>query len=168
MSDSQEIVFLPIDLERHLDEVVRNRLDSFVSSFGEEKGRAAFYGPDGDGVAKYIDWLKAKMAIDPYLAVHAWQGDRIIGQMELGTLKTDSSVGYVNLYYLIPEFRGTGVSKALDDYAVRYLKSKGHKTARLAVSPTNSRALRYYTRMGWADLGQRADAPELNWMEKSF
>ena len=167
MSASKELSFRPIDLERHLDEVIAFRVDSYVCSFGEI-GREKFHKDNGPDGRKYLDWLTAKIQRDPNLAVHVWQGDRIIGQMELDALRTDPTIGYINLYYLIPKVRGTGVSKSLDDYAVRFLKSKGHTKARLSVSPSNPRAIRYYQRMGWVDLGQRADVPDVNFMEKSL
>jgi GNAT superfamily N-acetyltransferase len=148
-------------------EAVLFREDSYVCSFGEV-GRQKFREENGADGEKYISWLKARIAQDPGFGVHVWQGDRIIGQMEMGAFKPDPSIGYINLYYLIAEFRGTGISKELDEYAIQLLRSKGHKKARLSVSPSNPRAVRYYTRMGWKDVGVRPEAPEVRFMEKEF
>lgn len=159
------IEFKPIDLEKDRDMVIKFREDSFVCSFGSNE---KFWAENGPNAELYIEWLTAKIKNAPFSAVHIWLGDRIVGQMELGTFKRDPSVGYINLYYLIPEFRGTGLSKLLDDYAVQYLRGKGFLKARLSVSPTNLRAVRYYSRMGWVDIGTRPDAPEVSFMEKAI
>jgi len=71
--------------------------------------------------------------------------------MELGRRKIEDEFGYVNLYYLIPEVRGKGFSLELDNFATSYLKELGFKKARLSVSPTNLRAINFYTKNGWQD-----------------
>lgn len=42
----------------------------------------------------------------------------------------------------------------------------GLKKARLSVSPTNERAIKFYEKMKWVDLGPREDHPEVHFMEK--
>lgn len=100
--------------------------------------------------------------------MHLLQGGVIVGQMELGSFKTDPSIGYVNLYYLAAEVRGTGLSSVLDNYATNYFVSRGFTSARLSVSPSNSRAIRFYEKHGWHDLGPRPGRPEVHLMEKYF
>jgi L-amino acid N-acyltransferase YncA len=160
---SNRVTFKPIDLQKHRETAITFREDSFICSFGDAR---KFWEQNGPNAEKYISWLEEKLKKDPALAMHVWQSNRIVGQMELGAWKDDPTVGYINLYYLAPEARGTGLSKALDDYAVRTLRAKGHSEARLCVSPSNARALRYYLRMGWSDLGVRPDAPEVRYMQK--
>ena len=162
---SNELEFKPIDLEKNLDVAIRFREDAFICSFGIGD---KFWQENGPKAERYVEWLKAKLDNDPYSAVHVWRSQQIIGQMELGSFKPEPSIGYINLYYIIPEFRGAGLSHVLDEYAVTYLRSKGHKKALLSVSPSNLRALRYYTRMGWVDIGVRPGLPEVNLMEKNL
>lgn len=102
------------------------------------------------------------------MAVHLFEGDKIIGQMELGYLRGDESVGYVNLYYLEPGSRGKGYGDFLDRYAIKFFQSKNINSARLSVSPTNHSALKFYQKMGWKDQGPREGMPEVHWMEKQF
>ncbi len=139
------------------DQAVRFREDSFMCSFGD----AARFNP-----SEHIGWLKTKLEKDPWWGVYIWLDSQLIGQLQFGQFKLEPSAGYINLYYLIPEMRGKGFSDQLDEYAMSVLKRKGFKKAYLSVSPTNPRAIRYYTRMGWIDRGSRPDAPEVILMEK--
>ena len=76
--------------------------------------------------------------------------------------------GYVNLYYLAPQYRDQGWGRFLDGYAVSYLTSLGFSAARLSVSPTNLQAMRFYAKQGWTDLGPRPDAPEVHLMGRDL
>ena len=44
----------------------------------------------------------------------------------------------------------------------------GATLVRLSVSPTNARALEYYRKYSWRDLGPRPDDASLRWMELSI
>jgi GNAT superfamily N-acetyltransferase len=154
-----KLQFKPINLDVNGDQAIRFREDSFICSFGD----AARFNP-----SEYVGWLKAKLEKDPSCGVHIWLDQQLIGQMELGQFKPEPSAGYINLYYLIPEMRGKGFSDQLDEYAMSVLKRKGFNKAYLSVSPTNPRAIRYYSRMGWIDRGSRSEAPEVILMEKQI
>jgi ribosomal protein S18 acetylase RimI-like enzyme len=142
--------FKPIDLERHQDLCVRFRADSFVCSFGSDD---RFYEEDGNGAERYLQWLMQRMAKIPNSCVHIWKEEQIIGQMEMRRWKHDLNVGYVNLFYLIPEFRGQGLGQQLDRYAANFFRQLGCRSARLNVSPTNPAAMKFYLKQGWNDLG---------------
>lgn len=159
------LVFQSIELSKSSGLCIRFREDSFVVSFGDA---TKFYEDDHKGAERYLDWLQNKLTKDPASAVHIWEGSAIIGQMELGVFKNDPDIGNVNLYYLIPEKRGLGYSRYLDEYAVHYLKGLGLKKSRLSVSPTNIRAIRFYEKQGWRDIGARPDHPEVHFMERSL
>jgi ribosomal protein S18 acetylase RimI-like enzyme len=159
------ITFKPINLDIHKDLCIKFREDSFVVSFGNAD---RFYETDGKGADRYIKFLMAKIEKDPATAVHVYEDNQIIGQMELGRLRNDQTTGYVNLYYLIPEKRGKGLGLQLDQYAMNYFKNIGLRKVRLSVSPTNNQALSYYKKMGWIDLGPRPEHPEVNFMEKDI
>ena len=146
-----ELDFKKINLDKHSEVAIKFRAESYSASFGTDKG---FWEKDGLGGKKYIDWLKNQDS-KKFGAFHVWLKDEIIGQMELGLFKDDKSWGYVNLYYLKNEFHGKGYSKYLDDFAVNFLKSLGVKKAKLSVSPSNIRALRFYEKNGWKDKGPR-------------
>jgi ribosomal protein S18 acetylase RimI-like enzyme len=160
-----KLEFKPIQLDQHRELCIQFRADSFVVSFGDDK---KFYEEDGKGDERYIEWLQGKIAKDPQAAVHVWQGSEVIGQIELGTLRNEPSVGYVSLYYLIPTQRGSGLGAFLDGYVVKHLKSKGFTSVRLSVSPSNASAVAFYKKMGWKDKGPRPGHPEVHFMEKEI
>jgi ribosomal protein S18 acetylase RimI-like enzyme len=159
------LIFKPIDLLSDGETCVRFSEDAHIASFGNAD---RFHEKDGKGAERYLAWLKKERERDPFSCVHVWLDSKIIGQMTLGRLKADPGMGYVSLYYLIPEHRGSGLSRYLDEFACTYLKSLGFTLARLSVHPENVRALAYYRKHGWRDLGPRPDHPELNWMEKEI
>jgi ribosomal protein S18 acetylase RimI-like enzyme len=64
----------------------------------------------------------------------------------------------------------------LDIFAISYLKELGFKKAKLSVSPKNLRAINFYTKNGWRDIGLRSEVDRtgkglkfpLNYMEKEL
>ena len=160
-----DLVFVPIDLERHADLCVKFREDSYTCSFGSAE---KFHESDGKGAERYIDWLRQRMQEIPNSCVHVWKDNEIIGQIEMRRWRIDPSVGYVNLYYLIPEYRGRGIGCLLDEHVGLFFKQLGCKKARLSVSPSNTAAMKFYLKRGWKDLGPREDAPEVHYMEKYY
>jgi ribosomal protein S18 acetylase RimI-like enzyme len=69
------------------------------------------------------------------------------------------------LFYLVPEVRGSGAGGALHEYAVAVSASAGVQRLHLNVSPTNRRALGYYRKHGWVDLGPHPGREEVHLME---
>lgn len=165
MLDEKTLSFAPVNLEETKALCIQFRVDSFVISFGDDKN---FYGEDGKGEERYLRFLQDKIAIDPYTVVHLFHDKTIIGQIELGRLKTDSSIGYVNLFYLIPSYRGQGLGSHLEDYAVSYFKKLGLSKIMLSVSPTNKAAIAFYQKHGWIDIGTHPLNSEVRNMEKTI
>lgn len=157
--------FKTIDLSKDREITLKFRADSFIVSFGNAD---RFYEEDGKGDLRYLEMLEKKKALNEKFAVHIWEDNEIIGQVEIGTLKTDASIGYVNLYYITESKRGCGYAPILDQYTNQIFREMGLKTARLSVSPTNTRAIKFYEKMGWIDLGPRKDHPEVHFMEKNL
>jgi ribosomal protein S18 acetylase RimI-like enzyme len=158
-----ELRFEPIDLDTAAEAAVAFRADSFVCSFGSAE---RFYEADGKGHERYLVWLRQLMQSIPGSCVHAWDGGTVIGQLEMNRFKGEPRLGYVNLYYLVPEYRNRGLGRRLDEYATAFLRSLGFPAARLSVSPTNQQAVRFYSKNGWQSLGPRPDHPEVHLMEK--
>lgn len=156
---ARQLQFHTIDVGRHFAEAVAFRRDSYVCSFGNDAIFIAENGADGSG---YLHWLAGRVQQFPEGHVHAWQGDAIVGQLEM---IIGSRGGYINLFYLRPESRGRGLGDELHDYALALLRSHGVGLAGLSVSPTNGRAVRYYQRHGWEDRGPRPGAPHVHEME---
>jgi GNAT superfamily N-acetyltransferase len=151
------LAFREIDVDRDAETCVRFRVDSFVECFGSAD---RFYQHMGENGERYLEGLRAKLKRLPGTCVHAWLGDRIVGQLELRCDLADAALGHVLLYYLTPEYRGSGLANALDNYAIAFLRQAGAVRAYLRVSPANARALAYYRKHGWQEPGadpERAD-----------
>ncbi len=162
-SDFGALTFRSADLNTHLEACIRFRADTFVCGFGSAE---RFYGEDGKGVDSYITWVKEKAAALPGSVVHVWDGEQIIGQIEMGLVPNIESVGYVNLFYLTPQYRGRGLGALLEAYAWQYLGALGCTSLRLSASPTNTPAWLFYQRNGWEDLGPREDDPAVRKLQK--
>ena len=157
---TRQLVFKPIDLEAHASVCVAFRRDSYKCSFGED-GFFKEAGPEG---GHYIELLRLRTLKFPDGYVHAWQGAEIVGQLEMQILEAPRR-GYVNLFYLIEALRGTGVSAELQVHAMDFMRRHQVQTAQLSVSPTNARALAFYRKHGWRDLGLRPGRDNVNLME---
>ena len=144
------LAFRDIDLEQHGALCTKIRAETFAVSFDTDALFWAEAGPQGEF---YLAALKERMEYLPGSCVHAWIGDDIVGMLELKPSARDSGVGYVNTFYLLPAFRGQGLTDALEDYIKDYFTGQGMTTVSLTVSPDNRRAVAYYRKHGWKDMG---------------
>jgi GNAT superfamily N-acetyltransferase len=153
-------VFRTIDVERHIEVAVAFRQDAYRCSFDrdEAEGEAAYY----------RSWLAERIAQHPRGHVHLWKGDAIVGQLEMAVGNWGDGRGYVNLFYLVPEVRGTGLGDRLHQYFVDYMRTEGAWIARLRVTASNRRAVAYYTTHGWRDVGTQPDDDRVHVMEFEF
>lgn len=158
------LAFRPVDVDTHLDVCVRFRIDTHICGFGSAD---LFHESDGKGAERYAVWLRQRSTALPGCLVHVWQGKDIVGQIEMGRVASDASIGYVNLFYLVPEARGRGLGALLEAYAWTFLSGLGCQSLRLSASPTNRPAWMFYQRGGWNDLGSREDAPMVNLLHKA-
>jgi RimJ/RimL family protein N-acetyltransferase len=151
----------PIDLARDSATCIAFRRDSFFESFGTHEGCDAEMGADG---AIYLEKLARRMSEVPEGNSHLWHGDTIIGQTEM-RIADDPGMGYVNLFYLLPEWRKKGLARVLHDHAVAVFAARGLRGIRLSVSRTNDNALRFYRRLGWKRVGFRPNKETVDIME---
>ena len=158
-------LLVSIDLLARGAEAFRFRVDSFEVSFGSAEPFLSEWGPTSE---RYLGHLRARMSELPGSCVHAWLGAQLVGQIELRGGREDPSEGYVNLYYLIPERRGSGLGEALDRYAVSWFSSQRLFRAALGVSPSNARAVQFYLKHGWSDHGVHPRHPAVRLMRKAW
>lgn len=153
------LTFFPIDWERDRELVLKFRADSFVCSFGS----ADRFDPE-----RYLREAPQRIAELPGSFVHVWLGKTIVGQIELGRWKEDPSIGYVSLFYLAPDYRGRGLAAQPEQYAEAFFRRLGVVTARLSANPNNFPAIKFYTKQGWRDLGERPGHPDVHYFEKTY
>lgn len=133
--------FIPINIDKHRDYILPFRKDSFIVSFGTDEG----LGDEQD----YLNWVHLQVQKNPKGFVLVVENEVPVGQLEL-TVKeyAGKEIGYVNLYYLVPEKRGIGLGSLLHAYAIQFFKEHGLNEYHLRVSPTNTHALTFYKRNG--------------------
>jgi ribosomal protein S18 acetylase RimI-like enzyme len=134
------LVYRTIDPEADASLLVRNQRDACVATFGDDLRY--------QGDQRYLAWLRDKVEEFPDGCVLAMLDDRCVGQLEL-QVPFGLAVGYINLFYVAPFFRGQGYGRALYAYAEKYFRAWEAKRVELHVSPTNERAIGFYRRMGF-------------------
>ena len=142
--------FRTIDLARDSGICVRFRRDSYACSFGDARRLDE---------QSYLDWLAIRIAEFPEGFVHVLRDNEIVGQMEM------RPHGYINLFYLVPAVRGSGLADSLHEYALSVFAGLGLQKLQLSVSPSNARAIGFYHKQGWRDLGPRPDHDDVQLME---
>lgn len=152
----------PIVLERDLQTCIRFHRDMYLASFATPAGLDEEM---GEGDALYVEQLRSRIAQLPEGNCHLWAGDRIVGQTEMRLLDEEPGMGYVSLFYLVPECRGQGMGRLLQDHAVQVMRARGMHAVRLSVSSRNAAAIAFYRRLGWVTTGTRAHRHPMEFME---
>lgn len=152
----------PIDLEHDRAPCVAFRRESFVASFGSSAGLDEEMG-EGDGL--YLAQLRARMAQVPEGNAHLWEEGRIVGQTEMRLIEGEPRVGYVNLFYVLPECRARGLGRLLHEHAAAVFRARGMERMRLSVSTQNATALAFYRKLGWVSVGMRANREPMEILE---
>ena len=150
----EHIQFKKVDLINDIKLCVQFRKDSFLASFGSIQEWVKQSEEDGQ---KYIDWLMQYAKQNPEGVIHLWKQQKIIGQIEFKIDPSMPDKAYINLFYLVPEVRGTGISQLMHEYVIGQLIRKGCNSARLSVSETNKQALAFYKKHGWTYVKPRED-----------
>jgi ribosomal protein S18 acetylase RimI-like enzyme len=142
-----------IDLERDARTCVAFHRDMYVTSFGTEAGLDAEM---GEQAATYLAQLRERILRVPEGNTHLWEGARIVGQTEVRLLDEERDVGYVSLFYVVPERRGRGLARVLHEHVAAVFRGRGMRTLRLSVCPVNPHAIACYRKLGWVRVGERA------------
>ena len=145
-----------IDPARDADLAFANQRDACIATFGDD---SRCQSPE-----RYLRWLTAKVDEFPEGFLLGFLDDRCVGQLEL-EVPYGLSDGYVNLFYVMPEFRRRGFGRLLHERAEIYFAQWDATRIQLHVSPRNSAAVQFYRRMGYRRTFARTDG--LMWaMEK--
>lgn len=163
MHATTPLLFKPIDLSRHADVCLRFTEDMFQMTQGSTQ---AFHGADGKGAERYLQWLAQGAQTLPGSMLHVWQGERIVGQLEMSQLQ--AQVGYLHLFYLASAYRHQGLGQALHEHVLAFFQGLGCTQLRLSVWTNNVPALRFYLLNGWQDIGPREGMPGVNRFERAL
>lgn len=147
VSSDAPLILRRIDPVADADLVVANHHDACVETFGAEAAPYHY-----EGRARYLRWLAGHVEEFPDGHMLAFAGGRCVGQLEL-QVPYGLSVGYVNLFYVTPEFRGAGYGRRLNDYAERYFRAWEAARVELHAARSNERAVGFYRAMGYRVIG---------------
>ncbi len=153
----------PLDLDLHGPAAIVLTRDAFVESFSSSDRFDAELGADGSGV---VEQLKRRLAADPTTVWGAVEDGRLVGLLVLGRFEETPPVGHLVLIAVGPEARGTGLADRLLALGEATLARSGFDRARLRVAARNKRALRFYRRHGWTDVGEYPVVPGLRVFER--
>jgi ribosomal protein S18 acetylase RimI-like enzyme len=147
----ETLTFRTIELPGDSARVVAYHADACRATFGEGEYERRLERP-----ARYLGALAARIEEFPEGHLLAFAGAECVGQMEL-QVPYGLDVGYVNLFYVAPEFRRQGYGRAMHARAERYFRSWEAVRIELHVSPTNPAAVRFYQAMGYAVARREGD-----------
>ena len=148
---AKTLAFRAIDPQTDAATLIRFGRGLYVESLGDARGFIRDYGPRG---ARFPAWIASCAATDPAFAAFLTEDEAPIGLAVLGR-GHDAKTGHVHHFYVRRAHRGQGFGGLLDDYARVTLARAGFKRARLNVTATNARAIRFYKAQGWTALPRR-------------
>ena len=130
--------------------------ETFVTSFGAQN--------TPENLAKHLARafgveIQARELADPaityLIAEHNGRtaGYAQVRQGEAPPCVTGGSPVEVRRFYVVSDFHGTGIAQALMDACAREARQRGGRTLWLGVWDQNPRAIRFYTKWGFADVG---------------
>ncbi len=91
----------------------------------------------------------------PGSVVRVLSGDTVVGLVELDPARDEQTgCGWISLLYMLPEYRGRGWAIQLLGYAFWFYENHDRNTVRLHVSENNARAIAFYRRSGFVQLGR--------------
>lgn len=147
--------FRIINMELDRDIIIKFREDTYFISFGTMEGF--------DEVS-YIERIRERVNEFPDGQLIIEDQHKAIGQIGLFTQKyQDREIGYVNLYYLIKEYRNKGIGKELVNYSENYFRRLHMSEYHLRVSSENKRAIALYTSLGMTKLEEEKNGQHLLW-----
>ena len=94
------------------------RRDAYFCSFHIHDGFADFI----DG---YRERIRERLGQAQWHYLHVWAGEQRVGQLEFRSFSDELETGYVQLIYLFPEYRGTGLAAGLQAYIRQQLLGAG-------------------------------------------
>ncbi|MGF1770299.1 GNAT family N-acetyltransferase [Enterovibrio makurazakiensis] len=156
-----DVVFTPVDLESSVSTCIAFRKDAWIISHGTEEGFSK---------EEAVRWFRSIKEESPFGFLHIWYEGIVVGQLEfMSNIKTSDNqkAGYVNLFYLTPEYRGIGLGQIIHDYVINELIKAKCIGAMLRYIPGNARAENFYLKNGWYKSGD-AEPKRGQLMRKDF
>ena len=139
---------MPLDLAKEGDFYVSCYADTWKLSNGTLRGFNA-------DACRERAWRHSRQT--PDALVKAQLNGRTAGIIELDTERgADEGVGWITLFYLLPEFRGKNLAVQLLGHAESVYKESGRDRLCLNVTDRNTAALTFYRRFGFEERSTEA------------
>jgi diamine N-acetyltransferase len=122
-----DIRFEPIAIDTHFSQCVAFRRDAYLCSFGTDVGFE-------NSIIDYKALLQQNTLEKGWFYFHIWHESQLIGQLEFRSFSKTPDTGYVQLIYLISEYRGLGLGTELQEFIRTQLRDAGCSKAKLSVS----------------------------------
>jgi ribosomal protein S18 acetylase RimI-like enzyme len=152
----ENLRFETINLALDADVCIAHRRDAYVCTHGHSNGFYKQLG--GETGERYLGRLQSKIeAIPEGNCLVYWSGE-LVGQIEV-KWHQQPEVGYVNLFYVRPEFRRQGVGEYLHRRVVDLFEARGANRLLLSVGQGNERARAFYQKLGWESMGPHPEKP---------
>jgi diamine N-acetyltransferase len=102
--------------------------------------------------------FRSEIESDRYGFRLAFDGERLVGYVKLGPpdlpVETPPDTVELGQLYILKEWHGTGVARALMDWVLATASKQGARHIQLSVYVDNHRARRFYERYGFAPVGR--------------
>jgi ribosomal protein S18 acetylase RimI-like enzyme len=129
-----------VNFEKDKDILIQFRKDTEIESVGTS---------DGFDFNAYLNRVRERVNKLPIGQLIIEVDNIPVGQMGLGITEYEGfDIGYVDLFYLIPDYRGKGFGKGLIRYADKFFRKMNISEYHLRVDSNNQRAVNLYTNSG--------------------
>jgi ribosomal protein S18 acetylase RimI-like enzyme len=156
------LTFKTIDTTEDRRICISNRLDAYLCTHGSSDGfLSQIGGKRGDS---YMNRLNTRIEQLPQGNCLCFFNGQLAGQLEL-KWHDNPNVGYVNLFYLRPEYRGVGLGRKLHERSIDIFQTLGADSILLSVGKNNKNAKAFYETLGWQNIGTRSDKPYADFYE---
>jgi ribosomal protein S18 acetylase RimI-like enzyme len=98
---------------------------------------------------------RARIERDRSILVVAEKAGSFVGMAGGGDAPTPEHIAGLYGMWVDPAVRGTGVADALVQAVVEWARAAGYPQIGLGVTTTNGRAIAFYRRLGFVEIGQR-------------
>lgn len=159
-SDSSNLRFRPMDLEERGERYLECYRDAWLKAHGNLAGFSDIY-------LKIAKKRSKKFRLS---VTEAFLGDKPIGLLEL-SMDQDAKdgAGCIAFFYIDEQYRGKGLAVQLLGHATSVYRALGRKTLRLRVADTNERAIAFYKKYGFHQIGEEdGSVGDLLVMEKNI
>ena len=133
--------FRPVDLQSDWDRILMFERDTRVASYGNDSDFSE---------ARFRAHLESRLENFPAGHALAMDNGVLAGMVQAWISEYHGRrIGYVGLYYLTQAYRGRGLGVELVNFSESYFIAEGVGEYHLRVSPSNERAVRFYSRCGF-------------------